>query len=72
MNASIDFWLDELDTQITELSADELRDLRAGVPPSATREQVSAKAEAGRTPTSSASSDSHDTVLSWRPTAAFA
>jgi hypothetical protein len=28
MSASIDFWLDELDTQITQLSPDELQALR--------------------------------------------
>lgn len=30
MSASIDFWLDELDTQITELSPDQLQALREG------------------------------------------
>jgi hypothetical protein len=30
MNASIDFWLDELDTQITQLSPDQLQALREG------------------------------------------
>jgi hypothetical protein len=39
MNASIDFWLDELDTQITELSAEQLRALRAGAVSSPARSE---------------------------------
>lgn len=33
MNASIDFWLDELDTQVMEPSPEQLHAIRAGVPP---------------------------------------
>jgi hypothetical protein len=39
MNASIDFWLDELDTQITQLSPDQLQALREGSGPRPVRER---------------------------------
>lgn len=63
MNASIDFWLDELDTQITEMSADELRDLRAGVPPRTSPD--SRASDASRSRDSRSASDRDGPRLGW-------
>ena len=45
MNASIDFWLDELDTQVTQLSPEQLQTLRGGVATNNARDHRAEPAE---------------------------
>ncbi|HUP22186.1 MAG TPA: hypothetical protein VNB06_04520 [Thermoanaerobaculia bacterium] len=62
MSASIDFWLDELDTQITQLSPDQLQALREGSGTCPVRER---NADGGGAVERSAATSAGESTTDW-------